>query len=383
MAFGKLKEWFIRASQTARHQHLSAEDMDRINGMFAALAKGDPLARPSRYWEELNKMNLAQLHEQGYENFKRTIALNYFTWVRILPWDSQIIFLCKRLPATAVLRAFQNALGIARKNHFSSLKGIHFFPYRLLSLLLWEYIQTLSFSRDLLALREPQEGNPPLVYPSPSMAVSQDLGNALLEYASFHDVIPTSRPATILELGGGYGRNAFTVLHLHPEIKYVIVDIPPALWVAEKYLSSQFPEKHVFRYRDFGRFEDVADEYESAQIAFLLSTQFAAIPHGSVDLIINIASLHEMRKDQVDYYFDRFDRVLAPGGYLYIKQWRKAEVLFEGVTLLEKDYPFPRGWNKVMSRTANVQTKFFEALYRKSPDSKSLVAQQVSGSIRG
>jgi putative sugar O-methyltransferase len=365
MAIGKLKEWFIRTSQTSHQKHLAPEDLDRIADMFSALARGEPLARPSRYWEELNKMNLAQLNEHGYENFKRTIALNYFTWVRILPWNSQIIYLCKNLPAKAVLRALRGAFDISRQRYFSSFDVILFFSYRSLSLLLWEYIFKLLFSPELLALREPEEGNPQLVYPRPGMGVSQDLANALLEYDSFRVAIPASRPATILELGGGYGRNAFVVLRVHPEIKYVVVDIPPALWVAERYLSSLFPEKRIFRYRDFDRFEDVAEEYKEAQIVFLLSTQLAALPPNCVDLIINIASLHEMRKDQIDYYFERFDSVLRMGGHTYFKQWREANVLFEGVTLVEKDYPIPPSWTKIMSRAARVQTKFFEALYRK------------------
>jgi hypothetical protein len=35
------------------------------------------------------------------------------------------------------------------------------------------------------------------------------------------------------------------------------------------------------------------------------------------------------------------------------------------MTLTEKDYPCPKGWKKVMSRTAQVQTRFFETLYEK------------------
>jgi putative sugar O-methyltransferase len=381
MAIGKLREWFIRASQTYHQQRLAPEDLDRIADMVSTLTRGEPLARPSRYWEELNKMNLAQLNEHGYENFKRTIALNYFTWVRILPWDSQIVFLCRNLPAKVALRAFRGAFGIVRQRYFSSLDVIQSFSYGLLSLLLWEYILKLSFPPALLALREPEEGNPPLVYPRPGMGVSQDLANALLEYDSFHVAIPASRPATILELGGGYGRNAFVVLRLCPEIKYIVVDIPPALWVAERYLSRVFPEKRIFRYRDFGRFEDVADEYEKAQIVFLLSTQLAGFPPNYIDLVINISSLHEMRKDQIAYYFDRFDSVLRLDGHMYIKQWRKADVLFEGVTLVEEDYPIPHGWAKVMSRTARVQAEFFEALYRKSSAAKSVISQQPSSAV--
>jgi len=197
------------------------------------------------------------------------------------------------------------------------------------------------------------------------MSVSQDLGNSILEYESFRPGLPFAGRGTVLELGGGYGRNAFVVLKLNPSIRYVLVDIPPALWVAEKYLSSLFPHKQIFRYRNFERFEEIADSYNQSDVIFLLSSQLPLLPVNSADLIVNISSLHEMRKDQIDYYFQQFERVLSPGGHTYIKEWKKAKVLFENVTVTEQDYPVPNGWKKIMSRTAPVQTRFFEALYKK------------------
>jgi SAM-dependent methyltransferase len=109
--------------------------------------------------------------------------------------------------------------------------------------------------------------------------------------------------------------------------KYEAVDIPPALWVAERYLSGLFPERHIFPYRDFQRFEEIAESYARADLVFLLSSQLGALPPDSIDLIINISSLHEMRKDQIDHYFRLFDRVLKPGGPAYIKEWKKGEDL--------------------------------------------------------
>jgi putative sugar O-methyltransferase len=198
------------------------------------------------------------------------------------------------------------------------------------------------------------------------MSVSQDLGNSILEYESFKRGLPAGGQGTVLELGGGYGRNAFVILKMNPRLQYVSVDIPPALWVAERYLSHLFPERRVFHYRDFRRFEEIAESYASADLIFLLSSQLAALPPGSIDLIINISSLHEMRKDQIDYYFQEFDRVLKPGGHVYIKEWKKAKVLFEKITITESDYPSPRDWTKVLSRTAQVQKRFFETLYKKA-----------------
>lgn len=366
MAIDQLKEWFIRSRQTAHQSRLPSEGLERIGMMFAALEADEPLARPSRYWEELNRMNLAQMEEHGYENFRQTIALNYFTWVRIMPWDSQFRFLCKHLPLSAILRAIRGSLTPARQGTFSALNAFQSFTYRLISLLLWEYLLRLPLPEPLAALREPSEGNPPLVHPRPGLAVSQDLGNSLLEYDSFQASIPAEGPATIVELGGGYGRNAYVVLSLRSETKYVCVDVPPALWIAEKYLPAVFPEKRIFRYRPFARFEEAAGEYAEAQIVFLLSSQLAKIPSQSADLVLNISSLHEMRKDQINYYLGQFDRVLKPGGHAYLKQWKTARVLFEGITISREDYPIPAGWSVVMDRTARVQTEFFEALYRKS-----------------
>jgi putative sugar O-methyltransferase len=198
------------------------------------------------------------------------------------------------------------------------------------------------------------------------MAVSQDLANSLLEFESIHAIVPPSEKLTVLELGAGYGRDAYVMLKLRPNVKYVIVDIPPALWVAERYLSEVFPETNMFRARSFEHFDQIADDFARADIVFLLSTQLSLLPPGSIDVALNISSLHEMRKEQIAYYCECFDRILKSGGHFYLKQWKRAAVLFEGVTLAEEDYPIPHSWNKVFSRTARVQTKFFEALYQKA-----------------
>lgn len=366
MLTDRILEWFIRANQKSTNERLEAHELERIDNMFQTLAQAPVLVKPSLYWEELNKMNLAQLKEQGFENFKRTIALNYFTWARIFPWDSQILFLCRHVGIAVAFRAILNAIRFCGKKYFSSM--VQSFSYGLLTSLLWEYILGGDHSEELLALREPQLGSPPLLAPRPGMNVSQDLGNSILEYESFRQGLPSSGRGTVLELGSGYGRNAFVVLKLNPSIRYVLVDIPPALWVAEQYLSSLFPEKRIFRYRNFERFEEIADSYNQSDVIFLLSSQLSLLPTNTAELIVNISSLHEMRRDQIHYYFQQFERVLSPGGHTYIKEWKEAKVLFENVTVTEHDYPVPNGWKKIMSRTAPVQTRFFEALYRKNQE---------------
>ena len=57
------------------------ERYPEIREMFDEFEKFRPQILPSRYWVELNNKNLQQLAESGYENFKRTVARNYFTWI--------------------------------------------------------------------------------------------------------------------------------------------------------------------------------------------------------------------------------------------------------------------------------------------------------------
>jgi len=356
----KLREIMIRRGQSVNRATLPAADRERIDAMFAELQRGDSRARPSLYWEELNKLNLTQIGRNGYDNFKRTIALNYFTWAIMFPWNSQVAFLIRfssgRRIGTIIWRALMDpdTMIVGRMRRIA---------YDLITLLLWEYILRSELPAELLNLREPEQGNPLLTYPRPAMGVTQDLGNSILEYQSFRNVLP-SRP-TILELGAGYGRNAFVILKDRPDAKLIVADIPPALWIAERYLSSVFPGKSVFKFREFAKFDNIAEEFERADIAFILSTQITMLPVDIADLILNVSSLHEMRPDQIAFYFGEFDRLLRSGGHMYTKQWRSAKVLFENVTLIESDYPVPTHWKTVFSRQAPVQTKFYEALYRK------------------
>ena len=363
MAFEKLKESIIKRQQNADSRRLAQEDADRLAAMFATLESGDARGRPSKYWVELNRMNLAQLEDHGYENFKRTVALNYFTFARILPWNEQIRFLLRKLPPSVSLDCLKRALAARKHDYFSAFNWIQSLIYNFLALASWAYTRDAVSDPRLLSLREPEDGNPAAIRDQSGTLVSQDLASSILEInAISKSIVPGS---VVLELGAGYGRDAYAMLAANPGIKYIIVDIPPALWIAETYLSRQFPDLRVFRYRDFSVFDDIADEFRECDVAFFLSTQISSLPNGIADIAINISSLHEMRPEQIAFYFSQFDRLLKDGGAFYFKQWKRTKVLFEDVVICEDDYPIPASWRREFSREAPIQTRFFEALYRK------------------
>lgn len=73
---------------------------------------------------------------------------------------------------------------------------------------------------------------------------------------------------TILELGAGYGRTAYFFLKMIPNLKYVFVDIPPALYIAEKYICNQFKDKKIFKFRKFNSYNEIKEEFEISDIVF-------------------------------------------------------------------------------------------------------------------
>jgi len=326
--------------------------------MFDCLAQGDPVYLPSRFWTKLNDRNLAQLRSYGIDNFKRTLARNYFTFLpgiinnqfrfllrhtRLRDWPSLVRDFPPFDPAWGLTRIQQRELVVFTR-------------------MLWLYARAHDPRGLLRAIREPSSGNP---FPIrlDGMPISQDLANSVLEYYSMAGAIgmTADAPITICELGAGYGRNAYVFLNALPNCRYIIIDIPPALYVSQRYLAPLFPERKVFKFRRFDNNTGAQAELDASQLAFLLPHQAELLPQKSVNLFINISSLHEMRPDQIRAYFALIDRVTR--GHFYSKQWLVSKNREDGLLIRREDYPVPPHWSCRFARRAAVQAAFFEALY--------------------
>jgi len=325
--------------------------------MFDEFPKYRAEILPSKYWKELNRKNLQQLVDSRYENFKRTLARNYFTWI-VNPLNQQIRFLMREAGFWSSTKIFFSALAAPRQDF---LKRKHIIFYNILTNLLWSYVEKSDSEGHLKRLVEPLEGNPLKVMRDGKL-ISQDLANSLLEYnAILHPDLDKREVRTIMELGPGYGRTAYVFLTLQPGCRYILVDIPPALFVAQRYLGTLFPDRNVFKFRPFDNFSEVQREFEEADIIFLTPNQLESLPDKSVDLFVNISSLHEMRMDQINYYFREIERLTSK--YFYFKQWKETTVPFENETIREADYPIRENWQLIYRQQCAVQHKFFEALY--------------------
>jgi putative sugar O-methyltransferase len=313
---------------------------------------------PSEYWKVLNKKNFTQLKRHGYNNFKRTVALSYFTWLP-LPSNPQILFLLRNLSMKTLINlTFQTLISPSSPpiNRFKS------WSYIFITRLLWAYALIDDSNNKLDLLYEPTIGNPPNVKIK-NKIISQDIANSFLEYNSiFKSKIDVTKVKTVIELGPGYGRTAYVILKLSPNIKYILVDIPPALYIAQRYMTEVFRGKKIFKFRHFKSFEEVSSEFEKAQIICIMPHQLELLPKNYSDLFITISSLHEMQPKQIQYYFKQINRLTRY--YFYFKQWKVSKIPYDKIIIRENDYPIPYNWKKIYWRQCKVQTNFFEALFQ-------------------
>jgi hypothetical protein len=187
---------------------LSEIDRSRIESMLTAVDGGKQITQPSLYWRKLIRLNIDQLDHTGYENFKRTLALNYFTFVNILPWDPQVKVLAKGIPAPRLLQIACRAFAAKSSQFYSSVNWLQTRIYHFLTLAMHERIRHMNLDARLLELEEPAEGGAIPVRTRTGALTSADLCNSILEYDASRTAIG-KEPRSILELGGGYGRTAF------------------------------------------------------------------------------------------------------------------------------------------------------------------------------
>ncbi len=316
--------------------------------MMDHLVSSASFASLSPYWTYLARKNIIQLTRRGLENFKQTVARDYFV---IVDWKRNYYYenLTKGYSREELEKKYGN---IKQHEYFNSRESE---SYNVFTSLLLEHVLKLSESKRYLTLEEPSMGNPAFITHE-GKRITSDLLNSILDYDSLFHSISENEIKTVLEVGGGYGRNAFCNISLLPNLKrYIMVDIPPALFLAQSYISTVFPNKKVFQYRPFTSFAEVEKEFNESELVFLLPEQIALLPDKSIDLGIAIDCLHEMDKAQVEKYFHDFDRLTSRFYFRCSIETRK--IFYQW-----KDYPVLPTWKEIINRPTFIPAGYFESL---------------------
>ncbi len=286
-------------------------------------------AAPSRFWAILGNKNRDMLAAEGIENFKRTVANNYFNWGVLSirhglfadaakQWikGPDLIPFLTSLPEMDMMRKQQS-------NERIHVSWIQRTIYRIYVSLAW----SIMTRRDTLALHnrlsEPEIGNPFRVQLGNKL-ISQDLANSILECNAVVRLSGKMHPLRIAEIGGGYGRLAF-VLANAVDCEYTIFDIEPTLSVAKWYIESL-------------GLQNVKLENADA---------ISSYPDGSFDVALSISTLPEMSPDQAEFYLAQMARLSS--NIIFLKQWKRWKNPDDGTELSINSYDFGPSWRKILA----------------------------------
>lgn len=343
---------------------LEVIETPEIVSMIKYLTNSREIYHPSKLWLYFMVFNTFQLEAGKIENFKRTVNHNYFNWTADSDIDSQFQSLKKDLSwSEGDLEEARQLIIVSNSVKPKEFTEEKWSKYCSFLCMLWEF--TLKYDDlDLLNnIHEPLLGNPVYIKYKGNY-VTQDICNSVMEintimkatnYSSNHNL-------KIMELGAGHGRIGNILLQFLTNVQVVIVDIPPALYVSQWYLTSLFPNHSAFKFRSFHSYEEIQKEFEASSVAFLSPEQVEYLPSKTFDIFINISSFHEMTTSQIETWFDHIDRLCK--GYFYTKQYISSHNGFDEILICEEDYPIKSNWVEVLNRKSQIFPALFESIYK-------------------
>lgn len=354
------------------------QPLSELMALEQDLARGDPVFRPSRFWEKLVAEHLVHLTPQRLVGFKRSINNTYMQWLPGSFQDPRLTLPLANFAANPSMLPVEVAADVPAQPElarqvmgydgyapFTNPGYLRFYAFY--TGLVWQ-LMAQHASDDLhTRIEEPALGAPILLRRE-GQAISQDLAQSLLEYYRVKELVrQIEMPAhpTYLELGAGYGRLAYVFLTAGP-CRYVIVDIPPTMLVAKWYLSKLFPERRVFGFRAFEDFAEVRAEIEAADIVFLSPNQLALLPDRFFDVALSISSLHEMNMEQIARYKALIWAKTARA--VYLKQWTRWRNPEDGIDVTADLYALPAPWRLVLDATDLANCEFTEQGWHRDPD---------------
>ncbi len=334
-----------------------------LTEMVQEVASSDPIYQPSVLWQHLNALNLDQLGRLGLSNFKRSVNQNYFNWLPARVSDNQVKRVLSEWVRRPTLAPFfarmPRPVLVEGFAHDQPLRtAVSRLIYKTFVAALWDCVKRTDRLGLLDRLEEPSLGNPIRIRHRHRW-ISQDLANSVRETYRLLEYLPRAldERMTFAELGSGYGRLGFVLLHA-TRCAYWVFDIPPALLISQWYLETLFPTRKVFRFRPFHSYEAIREELEQSEIAFFSANQISKLPAHCVDAFVNISSLHEMRRTQASNFIEQMRRVTR--SVIYLKQWLDFTNTADGTRLVRADYELGDDWRVVYDARDPVQDLFFE-----------------------
>jgi len=299
----------------------------------------------SNYWNYINIKNFKQIiYGGGIKNYANTVAKNYYYWRHLE--DKLIQQSCEKIKNDLINFKFDlfkkhEYLNYSESIHYNTVIALLYLNLKKKKI--FEKLKDLS-DKGYLGFNDP-------FVEVDNVNLTQDKINALFDYEKIDGFVKLQNIKSILEIGAGSGRTSQAIMTFNQNLRYIICDIPPAIFISYKRLKKTFPDKKIKFLFNYKNEKSLMDEINNNDISFIFPHQMKDIQNKSIDLTLAIDCIHEMDKKTIKYYFHQINKF---SNLLYFSVWKKTIVPYSGIftktsnqlDYYSNDYPVPDNWKK-------------------------------------
>ena len=245
---------------------------------------------------------------------------------------------------------------------FSLTKSIQ---YNLVLLIIYENIKSKNIFKNYDKIEKElyRKYNP--VLEVDDKVITQHMLISLMEYEKIQILTNKVKSSlNVFELGAGYGRTANMVLSLSENAKYVIADLPPAIYFSKKNLANIFPNKRIASAFEINSKGEMMKAFKNNDILFVFPHQINLFEKKSFDISLAIGCLNEMEKNQIINYMKNFENL---SNFLYMKVWENSGLpysFYKYYSVHKKsDYFIKESWKEHFKDRCIVPSNVFELGY--------------------
>jgi len=129
-------------------------------------------------------------------------------------------------------------------------------------------------------------------------------------------LIPLKNNMCVLDFGAGMGRQVNIWSQQVPDLTWIAVDAIEMAYMAQCFHFQHVPGLDLVDYID----RPDAFEFDGSPAIWHLPTwRMTLVPANSVDMVLAVQVLPELKEDLVFFLLEKFDEILKPGGALFVR----------------------------------------------------------------
>jgi hypothetical protein len=308
-------------------------------------------------------------------NFLTSISLNYYTFIDVT--EKQV---CQTITNV------ENEIFSSKIHFFKKQKNLNYIQsmkYNFLTFLLFLNLIKINYYEKLKLLGDEgyvSFGDPYIEIEG--IKVTSDKINSLFDYDKINRFCNLNHQKTILEIGAGSGRTSQSIMTFNNNCKYVICDIPPALYISYERLKKVFNNKKIGLLYDYQNNnqkmklmgagsdeQDLNTQINYYDISFIMPHQLSLLNNRFFDLTIAIDCLHEMDKKTINKYINNINKISK---LFYFSVWKNTNVPFSDIfkrlsnnlNYYSNDYNLPKNFKKEFEEDLVFPSNFISSGYR-------------------